>query len=517
MLRRALVGLDNVIGAGQGGFQGAKMSRLTLDWVLSPLSINAELQHDLRALRARSRDLVRNNAYARRFLQLLGANVVGPHGIRLQARTRSADGRPFVTVNTEIERAWVEWGQVGTCTADGRLSWVGVQRLLATTLGQDGEFLVRLVRGYPNEHAFALQIIDVDLLDESLNVPAGPGQNEIRMGVEVNAWTRPVAYHVWPRHPAEHGRAADRERIPASDMIHGFIPFRVGQARGIPWFHPVLLDTKMLDGYQEAELIASRMAAAKPGFFKMSEDAGPYQGPATEGTAQIPEEMEPGMLKQLPPGWEFQGWDPQHPVDAYDAFTKAILRSIASGLGVSYHSLANDLSGVNYSSARVGELADRDEWRALQVWTIEHVHARVYLEWLKMALLTGAVRLTSQDARTYARVAWRPRGWAWVDPRNELDASEKELTLGLNSRTRQAAEQGRDFEEICEELEDEQALMEEHGLELGPHAAPNPAAAGQPMNGNGNGKASSGGDDNDEKDQMERSRQRLLTSGRPWP
>jgi lambda family phage portal protein len=467
LAKRAVVGLEGIGGA-SSGFAGARWTRLLLDWVMINLSADREIQTDLPALRARARELVRNNAYAKRFLQLLRANVVGPHGIRLQTRIRSAEGRPFDSVNVAIEDAWAAWGKVGVCTVDGKYSWRDAQGLIATTLGQDGEFLIRLVRGFPNDFGFALQFIDADLLDVAYNRPAGDGVNEIRMGIEIDAWGRPVQFWLWKRHPSESGRDQERKPVAAADIIHGFVPLRVSQTRGVPWFHPVLVDHKMLGGYQEAELVASRSAAAKPVYYTVDPEKAGQTTSLDETVDTVPEEVSPGLAHELPPGYDVKAFDPTHPNAAYKDFVSGILRSISAGLGVSYHSLANDLSGVNYSSARVGELADRDEWRSLQQWMVEHVHERIYTEWLKMALLAGELPGLSLDHRNYLRVAWRPRGWAWVDPRNELDASEKELELGLNSRTRQAAEQGRDFEEILEDLKEEKQLMVEHGLELGP-------------------------------------------------
>jgi lambda family phage portal protein len=498
LAKRAIVGLEGVTGSGSSGFAGARWTRLLLDWVMINLSADKEIQNDLPALRARARELVRNSPYAKRFLQLLRANVVGPHGIRLQARIRSADGKPFDTVNVAIEEAWAEWCKVGVCTVDGKYSFRDAQGLLATTLGQDGEFIIRLVRGFRNGFGFAIQLIDADLLDTMYNRRAGDGVNEIRMGVEIDGWGRPVNYWLWKHHPSEAGRDQERKPVPAADIIHDFIPLRVGQSRGVTWFHPVLIDHKMLGGYQEAELVSARSSAAKPVYYTVDPEKAAQTQSLDETIDTVPEEVSPGLAHELPPGYDVKQFDPTHPNAAFKDFVASIIRSIASGLGVSYHSLANDLSGVNYSSARVGELADRDEWRSLQQWMIEHVHTRIYGEWLKMALVAGKLPGLSVNHLNYMRVAWRPRGWAWVDPRNELDASEKELELGLNSRTRQAAEQGRDFEEICEELKEENELMADHGLTLGPvvggpsrlnpsDPATDDEVPAQNGNGNGNG------------------------------
>ncbi len=49
------------------GFTAARMDRLTADWLATNRSINEELRSDLDRLRARGRDLVNNNDYARKF------------------------------------------------------------------------------------------------------------------------------------------------------------------------------------------------------------------------------------------------------------------------------------------------------------------------------------------------------------------------------------------------------------------------------------------------------------------
>ena len=45
---------------------------------------------------------------------------------------------------------------------------------------------------------------------------------------------------------------------------------RPGQSRGVTWFAPVMVSIRMLEGYQEAELVAARAGASKMGFFESS-------------------------------------------------------------------------------------------------------------------------------------------------------------------------------------------------------------------------------------------------------
>lgn len=53
----------------------------------------------------------------------------------------------------------------------------------------------------------------------------------------------------------------------------------------------------------------------------------------------------PGTFDVLPEGYDMRAFDSKYPTEAFDPFTKAILRRIASGLDVAYNGLANDLEG----------------------------------------------------------------------------------------------------------------------------------------------------------------------------
>lgn len=262
------------------------------------------------------------------------------------------------------------------------------------------------------------------------------------------------------------GYQRERVRVPASEIVHLFVPFRLGQSRGVPWFAPVLLALRMLDGYFEAEIVAARLAAAKQGFIKTDpEHADAWTAPA-EGETALQMDAEPGQLHQLNPGQAFEGWDPQHPTTAFDPFTKAVQRMIAAGVGASYAGITGDLAEANYSSMRVGLLQERDEWLAMQGWYSSHFHNPLYRDWLKLAALTGMVQLPTYEVARWTACQWLGRGWPWVDPLKDVQASAIEMRLGLNTRTALCAERGLDFEEVLEQLAEEQALAEAYGVVL---------------------------------------------------
>ncbi len=176
----------------------------------------------------------------------------------------------------------------------------------------------------------------------------------------------------------------------------------------------------------------------------------------------------------LPAGVEFKPFDPQHPSTAFRDFEKAMLRGIASGLGVSYTSLANDLEAVSYSSIRQGLLEERDFWRTVQFWMIEHFCQPVYERWLRQALDAGALNLPATKYFKFRSTQWVPRGWQWVDPRNEAEAQIVAINNGLMTRTQALAERGLDIEDVMRERQAEEEIISSFGVTLPGGTSPIP-------------------------------------------
>lgn len=449
-----------------GIWKAAEVSRLTSDFNPGLMPTDDELRGDLRALRARARDLSRNEPLMRKYRSDLAVNVIGPDGPTLEPRTMLGTELDQAT-NQRIRDAWKDWSE-GAVTVDGRHDLVSLEHLLWKTMPTDGEYICRLFRGFEdNEHGIALQPVDCDYLDENHNLKSSPSGNEIRLGVEVNGFGRPVAYHLARELRNVYGITipTHRDRIPADEIIHEYISERISQTRGVTWMASVIYDVKQLGAYFEAETTAARVAAAKMGFFVSKDGAA---GEMASADADRPTTMDaaPGTAEALPPGWEWQGWDPQHPAASFPFFTKAVMRRIASGLLISYNGLANDLEGVNYSSMRSGVISERDFYRLLQRWHIKRFRRRVYYEWLAFSLLTGALELGTRDWRRFKAHTFTPRGWQWVDPEKDVNALASGIALGIDTRTSACAELGHSFDETLATLAAERKMAVSLGLEL---------------------------------------------------
>jgi lambda family phage portal protein len=289
------------------------------------------------------------------------------------------------------------------------------------------------------------------------------------MGVELDANGKPVAYWMFEEHPHHRDQFGTRTarkhvRVPADEIIHCFIQERAGQTRGVPMMSNVLSRLKMLDGYEEAELVASRIGASKMGFFT-SPSGDEFVGDDNDNGVPIME-AEPASFVQLPEGMDFKPFDPQHPTTAFSDFEKAILRGIASGLGVSYVSLSNNLEGVSYSSIRQGTIEDRDHYKMLQQFMVDHFVDDVYRSWLEQAMTYGAVTLPITKYDIFAdSVTYRPRGFSWVDPQKEIRASIDAVSNGIISLQDVHSQYGKDTEEVFEAISREKELAERYDIE----------------------------------------------------
>lgn len=465
----------------QRRFDGAVVDRLTASWLASSAAIDQELRGQLDRLRARSRDLFKNNEYGAKFARMVRNNVVGPEGFTLQARVLDTSGKPDSAANRAIEAAWWRWMRPENCDVAGQRSFVDLVRGAATALCRDGEFLLRKVRGPDRgDFGYQLQAIDVSRIDTTYNREARDGQNAIVMGVELDPFRKPLAYYLWTAGTDHVSR--NRERVPASEVIHKFIPLEDEQARGVPWLHAAMRRLNDLNGYREAAVIAARIGASKMGFYT-SPDGQPPANDGTDAEGNFIAQASPGEFGVLPVGYDFKAFDPTYPHDQFDAFCKAALRGIASGIGVSYHGLANDLEGVNFSSIRAGVLDEREEWMAIQNWVIGALLTPVFEEWIATALLAGAIRLPNGVALPAGKLdkfrqhVWQGRRWAWVDPKKDIEAAILAIEHRLASPQQIAAQAGRDVEDILDDVAAFEALAKAKGVALGPApsaAAPNP-------------------------------------------
>ena len=453
-------------------FNAAAGGNIYGNWNPGDTSLDSEIYKSLPLMRARSREKWRNSSIAKRYSKLLRKNVVGKNGITFQSLVLNSQKKPDQDARSRIEMSFKKFSMQGNCDVTRNYSIIDIQKIVLDSTARDGEFLVWMRRGFKNDFGFALQLLEADHLDHSYNDKLNNG-NIIRMGIEKNRFGENIAFYLFPNHPGENavikGKRGDHIRVPAADLIHVFMPERVSGSRGFPWISAVINDLHLIDLYREAEIVAARTGAAKNGFYTQPENApgSKYISDTTQNGSPV-SEIEPGINEVLPPGWAYTANDPQHPTTAFPSFLKSLYGSVAAGVDLSYHKLTGDLTEVNYSSGRLGDLDDRDTFRDLQSFLSQHLMDRIFYNWIDHAILSGELSLPISKIEKYLAHDWQSRGWVWVDPEKDAKAKEREINAGFDTATAAAAESGRSLEDVYKQQQSEALLRLKYGV-LTPH------------------------------------------------
>lgn len=441
------------------------------DFRRSKGSADYELLNGLSAIREKARALARNSATMGRYIQLMQDNVVGSAGFAFRCRVKKQDRTLDKTLNMRVENAWWEWCKAPT--VDGHMTMQDFCLQMVATWCRDGEYFIELVGGSAWRDQIALNPFEADLCDETLNTVHPTTGNQIRMGVEVDTYGRPVAYHLLTQHPGDPGwyfaKSNKRyRRVEADRIIHIFERLRPGQTRGEPPTARIVNSIKMLDGYREAEVTGRRIASAVMGFFKRdlptASDIDALASEQDDATSDFMMDLEPGTMKSLPPGMSFDKFEASGSQTDYKQFEAQIKRDISMGANISAFSLGMETDGVSYSTARSVLIEDRDYYRRRQVFFIQAI-VRIFERWLPMHMLSESSLIPpSRRVAILEAYSFTGRGWDWVDPAKDVKANAEALRTRQTSLSRIAAQRGLDLPDLLQEIADDEAMLKELGL-----------------------------------------------------
>ena len=102
------------------------------------------------------------------------------------------------------------------------MHFADIERLLIRSIAESGEMYVRIIdqKFGKSKVPMGLQLIEGDQLCEDMNGKAVDSGNDIKMGVEVDKFGRPVAYWKYTYHPGDGITPNDaaKVRIPAEEI-----------------------------------------------------------------------------------------------------------------------------------------------------------------------------------------------------------------------------------------------------------------------------------------------------------
>lgn len=448
------------------------------DFQASRLSADSEIRNALATVRAKTRFLSRNSSAMLRFINLLKTNVIGPNGIRLQSKVRRGDGSYDLKLNREVQEAWQIWSE--DCSVSGNMTMIDVLKTIIHSWATDGESFIEIVTNPLYPDSISLNILEADMIDETVNEVNPRTGNEIRMGIEIDRGGRPLNYYVLTTHPGDSiavYNPSQRHRIVRADrIIHVFHKDRPGQTRGDPPGKSVVNQIKMLDGYRDAEVTGRRVKAANMGFFtRETETQTTVPDELADNTDEVKDgqeetlemEVEPGVFRELPRGVRFEEFNPAGSSSDYDQFERQLKRDISMGFNLSVFSHGMETDSISYSTARTVVIEDRDYYMMLQQFIILKVLKPIFNRWSSYYAIQDVAQIPPTKLPLIRRaIKFRPRGWQWVDPAKEVGAITEALKHYIMSYSEAAAMRGLDRDELFAEIEEDMEVAANHGIEL---------------------------------------------------
>jgi len=441
----------------QRHYEAASHGRRTKGWRAGNTSANQEIRMSHKTLRNRSRDMVRNNPYAKRAVEAIANNTVGG-GIRPQPWADGASEK-------RIKKLWQAWAETKACDHYGEHNFYGLQRLAMRSVAESGEVLIRwrVDPDNPSGVPLRLQICEPDFLDDSKDylrfAGRSSGENRIEMGIELDPEGRRVAYWMYDDHPGEGFGTLQSRRIPADNVMHVYQKDRPGQLRGVPFGVSSFIRLRDFDQYEDAQLMRQKIAACFTAFVYKSGSDNSVLNTNPDGT--VSDRLQPGAIEYLDPGEQIQFAEPPG-VTGYSDYSRQILRGIAAAYGITYEVLTGDLSNVNFSSGRMGWI---EMQRNIQDWQnyvmIDTLCTPVWEKFINMALLSG--RLFPSDR---VNADWTPPRRMLIDPVKEIKGMKEEVRAGFNSYSDVVRQLGRDADDVLDEIKDDYKKFDAAGLTL---------------------------------------------------
>jgi capsid protein len=228
-----------------------------------------------------------------------------------------------------------------------------------------------------------------------LNAPQG-----IRFS-ETDAET-PIEYFVAVRG----GSSIEIEPVEASEILHIKLGVDSNAARGIPLLTPVIARLKQYDNWLQSLLalhsvrsavaLVKRYVSSSPSDILSQASRSATTTANADGRTTRRQKLQPGSIIHASAGVEYQMLSPNIQATDADVLGRAILLSVASGLGLSETMLTADSNNANYASSVVAETPAFMAFRAHQRRFCARA-AMIYRWAIENAVATGRLNAVLPD------------------------------------------------------------------------------------------------------------------------
>lgn len=441
---------------------------------------DADIRRGLRLMVDRCRDQLANNPGIRGAVARIVNNAVRD-GIAPRFLFRDRAGKLDGPANRAWYALFCRWARYASLNRTQSL-WE-MQRKALGLMYSDGELYIHRAwdARIPGIPALRLELVERDMLDASVDGELDNG-NIARSGKELSKKTGEVlAYHFLEQHPGDyrrHGTLRKVRRVPAAEIIDVHDADRISQTMGAPWLASLVMESYDLDEYRAYERIGAKLAAAFAIFVRNSNPTSaplgglgvvPGSGNAWPGAwgehvDPLPDYIEPGRIQALPANTDITIASHNRPGTQYAPYVQESRRTQSTGLGMSYEAFSNDYTDASYSSARSGALEERLTYQGLQFFLSEKLLDPIVRWFIEATALAGLAPAPMPGFREnpwpYLEAFTQSNpGWQWVDPQSDATASECKIKNILSSRSREMMQAGLDFDDVLDELIEEEEKL----------------------------------------------------------
>lgn len=399
-----------------------------------------------------SQELVRNNPLAHRIKKVWSNNIAGS-GIKLEVLSKQ------LKTAEKFMEDWDDWAESLDCDFEGDNNLYGLQNLWAGTVVESGGVFVRqhINPKLMKQGKFPLQLQTIEQGDLDRGKNKFTKNGVIIDGVQYNGSGQKEGYWFWSEKTLTGlGKPPKSKFVPADKIVHIFRKERAGQHLGMTWLASCGTTLRNYDTYVDAKLMQQQIAAC---FALIFEEATSSMGVSGEGTSEMPDQVEPGMVEYVKNGTIPHTITPPK-ADNSSSFDTSVKRDAAAGAGITYEQLTGDYSQVNFASGRMGKNEFYAELDVVQQTTFRP-KLDVIFSWFKN------IHSTLNKGSDF-KPDWTFPARTSVNPKEELEVVLTKVRSGLLSPRRACKMFGNRLTDIIREWEKDKKEFGEMPFDIDP-------------------------------------------------
>lgn len=430
---------------------------------------DGDLYTSLANIKELSRKMYKNNPIYKHYVDTHVEQIVG---IGFKVKVNGFDNNNVIdSAGSEVvHESFLDWSD-NKCDVTGKLDFVDIQKILATTLMIDGEVLYKKIRDASSEEnpfGYQIQLLDTARIATELNTVLS--NSVIRMGIEMNSYGRTIA--IWIRKKINLSNnemygylLEDYERIKREDIEYEFIQKHPEQTRGVPDSHAILNNLKEQDEVNQAIQMYLKLSAATGIYLERKtgakiEDIASFE----DKNGNFYATMGVGEVMSLPANTEMKSFKGEMDSGALEVFNRRRAQEISAGVNMSHLSLYNDTSDLNYFTSKTIKAAEREYYKNLQEF-FKKILKEIYKDWLKQALLNSKIRFNNGSPirfdkyKKFSNHTWIATKKEVFDELEEVEIFKEKYRLGLITLSEYLAENGKDLIEQLSLMKQEKELI----------------------------------------------------------